>query len=107
MVERPRPGNDEFGRFEYGIPPAKNGDYAFLLHLIASLKSTGKGAIILPHGVLFRGNTEADIRRKLVQRGLIKGIIGLPAEPLLRHRHPRLHRRDRQGERRTPAPASS
>jgi type I restriction enzyme M protein len=72
------PANDEFGRFEYGIPPAKNGDYAFLLHLIASLKSTGKGAIILPHGVLFRGNKEADIRRNLVQRGLIKGIIGLP-----------------------------
>ncbi|MCQ6261300.1 N-6 DNA methylase [Alcanivorax sp. MM125-6] len=73
------PANDEFGRFEYGIPPAKNGDYAFLLHLIKSLKSTGKGAIILPHGVLFRGNKEAAIRRNLVQRGLIKGIIGLPA----------------------------
>jgi type I restriction enzyme M protein len=73
------PANDEFGRFEYGIPPAKNGDYAFLLHLIASLKSKGKGAIILPHGVLFRGNKEADIRRNLIQRGLIKGIIGLPA----------------------------
>jgi len=72
------PEHDEFKRFEYGIPPAKNGDYAFLLHLIASLKSTGKGAIILPHGVLFRGNKEADIRRNLVQRGLIKGIIGLP-----------------------------
>ena len=73
------PENDEFGRFEYGIPPAKNGDYAFLLHLIKSLKSTGKGAIILPHGVLFRGHKEADIRRNLIQRGLIKGIIGLPA----------------------------
>ncbi|MDO8475261.1 MAG: type I restriction-modification system subunit M [Candidatus Rokubacteria bacterium] len=73
------PANDVFGRFEYGIPPAKNGDYAFLLHLIASLKSKGKGAIILPHGVLFRGNKEADIRRNLIQRGLIKGIIGLPA----------------------------
>jgi len=73
------PANDAFGRFAYGIPPAKNGDYAFLLHLIASLKSTGKGAIILPHGVLFRGNREADIRRNLIQRGLIKGIIGLPA----------------------------
>jgi type I restriction enzyme M protein len=73
------PANDEFGRFEYGVPPAKNGDYAFLLHLIASLKSTGKGAIILPHGVLFRANREADIRRQLVERGLIKGIIGLPA----------------------------
>src|SRR2546430_554511 len=73
------PANDVFGRFEYGIPPTKNGDYAFLLHLIASLKSKGKGAIILPHGVLFRGNKEADIRRNLISRGLIKGIIGLPA----------------------------
>ena len=73
------PANDLFGRFEYGIPPAKNGDYAFLLHLITSLKSKGKGAIILPHGVLFRGNKEADIRRNLIQRRLIKGIIGLPA----------------------------
>ncbi len=73
------PEHDEYGRFEYGIPPAKNGDYAFLLHFIASLKSKGKGAIILPHGVLFRGNREADIRKNLIRRGLIKGIIGLPA----------------------------
>ena len=72
------PENDEFGRFEYGVPPVRNGDYAFLLHLIKSLKSSGKGAIILPHGVLFRGNREAAIRRNLVRRGLIKGIIGLP-----------------------------
>jgi len=72
------PANDEFGRFAFGVPPAKNGDYAFLLHLVASLKSKGKGAIILPHGVLFRGNKEADIRRALIQCGLIKGIIGLP-----------------------------
>ena len=73
------PAHDEFRRFEYGIPPAKNGDYAFLLHLVASLRSRGKGAIILPHGVLFRGNREANIRRSLVRRGLVKGIIGLPA----------------------------
>ena len=74
------PAHDEYERFEhYGVPPAKNGDYAFLLHFIASLKNTGKGAIILPHGVLFRGNKEADIRRNLIQRGFIKGIIGLPA----------------------------
>src|SRR6185312_13844032 len=73
------PSHDGFGRFELGVPPGKNGDYAFLLHLIKSLKSKGKGAIILPHGVLFRGNKEADIRRNLVSRGLIKGIIGLPA----------------------------
>jgi type I restriction enzyme M protein len=70
--------HDPFGRFAYGVPPAKNGDYAFLLHVLASLKSTGKGAIIMPHGVLFRGNVEADIRREIVRRGNIKGIIGLP-----------------------------
>jgi len=74
-----KPNEDEYNRFEYGIPPAKNGDYAFLLHFIASLKSTGKGAIILPHGVLFRGNKEADIRRNLIKHKFIKGIIGLPA----------------------------
>lgn len=73
------PEHDAYGRFAYGVPPAKNGDYAFLLHLVTSLKSRGKGAIILPHGVLFRGNREADIRRNLVRRGLIKGIIGLPS----------------------------
>ena len=73
------PAKDEYARFEYGVPPAKNGDYAFLLHFIASLKSTGKGTIILPHGVLFRGNKEADIRRNLIEHGYIKGIIGLPA----------------------------
>ena len=73
------PYNDVYNRFEYGVPPANNGDYAFLLHFIASLKSRGKGAIILPHGVLFRGNKEADIRRNLIECGFIKGIIGLPA----------------------------
>jgi type I restriction enzyme M protein len=74
------PAEDLYGRFEgYGIPPAKSGDYAFLLHILRSLKSTGKGAVILPHGVLFRGNAEAEIRRNLVRRSVIKGIIGLPA----------------------------
>jgi type I restriction enzyme M protein len=73
------PDEDEFHRFEFGIPPMKNGDYAFLLHVLACLKSTGKGAIILPHGVLFRGGAEADIRKEIVKRGYIKGIIGLPA----------------------------
>ncbi|MCT4587759.1 MAG: type I restriction-modification system subunit M [Carboxylicivirga sp.] len=71
---------DEFNRFRgYGVPPEKNGDYAFLLHIISSLKSSGKGAVILPHGVLFRGNGEASIRQNLIERKLIKGIIGLPA----------------------------
>lgn len=71
---------DIYGRFEdFGIPPSKQGDYAYLLHIIKSLKSTGKAACILPHGVLFRGNAEADIRKKLVDYGFIKAIIGLPA----------------------------
>ncbi len=86
------PQDDLYGRFEkdeeetkktgkvsYKTPPDKNGDYAFLLHIIKSLKSTGKGACILPHGVLFRGNAEAEIRKSLIERGYIKGIIGLPA----------------------------
>jgi type I restriction enzyme M protein len=72
------PANDEYNRFVFGIPPKKNGDYAFLQHLISSMKSTGKGAIILPHGVLFRGNAEAEIRKNIIQKGYIKGIIGLP-----------------------------
>lgn len=74
------PNNDFYKRFDgFGIPPNKNGDYAFLLHIIRSLKSNGKGAVILPHGVLFRGNAEATIRTNIIKRGLIKGIIGLPA----------------------------
>ena len=72
--------NDTYNRFaDYGIPPSKNGDYAFLLHIVRSLKRNGKGAIILPHGVLFRGNAEAEIRTNLIKKGFIKGIIGLPA----------------------------
>jgi len=73
------PANDLYHRFAFGIPPQKNGDYAFLLHILASLKSNGKGAVILPHGVLFRGGAEAVIRRELVSRGYLKAIIGLPA----------------------------
>lgn len=74
------PSEDPFERFGYiGIPPAKQGDYAYLLHILKSMKSSAQGACILPHGVLFRGNAEADIRRNLVRRGYIKAIIGLPA----------------------------
>ena len=73
------PQSDLYDRFTWGIPPEKNGDYTFLLHIITSLKSTGKGAVILPHGVLFRGNAEANIRENLIKQGYIKGIIGLPA----------------------------
>lgn len=69
--------NDSFNRFEDGTPPEKNGDFAFLLHIIKSLKDTGKGAVILPHGVLFRGNAEGAIRKNLLTKGYIKGVIGL------------------------------
>jgi type I restriction enzyme M protein len=71
---------DEYERFQhYGVPPKKQGDYAYLLHILRSMKPIAKGACILPHGVLFRGGAEAAIRRNLIQYGYIKGIIGLPA----------------------------
>lgn len=72
---------DIYGRWNstVGVPPEKNGDYAFLLHIIRTMNRTGQGACILPHGVLFRGNAEATIRKNIVEKGLIKGIIGLPA----------------------------
>ena len=74
------PENDPYDRFSaFGTPPDKQGDYAYLLHIVRSLKSTGVGACILPHGVLFRGNAEADIRRNLIRKGYIAGIIGLPS----------------------------
>ncbi|OQW66142.1 MAG: type I restriction endonuclease subunit M [Nitrospira sp. ST-bin5] len=70
---------DKYERFTWGVPPKKQGDYAYLLHIIRSMKSTGKAACILPHGVLFRGNAEAVIRQQLVRSGYLKAIIGLPA----------------------------
>ncbi|MBT6936124.1 MAG: type I restriction-modification system subunit M [Candidatus Marinimicrobia bacterium] len=74
------PQDTPYNRFsDYGVPPAKNGDYAFMLHIIRSLKRNGKAAVILPHGVLFRGNIEAVIRENVIKKGYIKGIIGLPA----------------------------
>ena len=74
-------GLQEFGRFDSydDRPPEKNGDYAWLLHILKSLKPTGKAAVILPHGVLFRGNAEETLRKNIIDRGYIKGIIGLPA----------------------------
>ncbi len=73
------PEHDVFKRFEgYPLPPDKNGDYAFLIHLVKSLKSKGKGCIVMPLGVLFRGNSEGLLRKRLIQQGYIKGIIGLP-----------------------------
>jgi type I restriction enzyme M protein len=73
------PAEDDYSRFSYGIPPDKNGDYAFLLHMLTSLKSTGKAAVILPHGVLFRSGAEGVIRKRILKQGYIQAIIGLPA----------------------------
>jgi type I restriction enzyme M protein len=73
------PSKDTYQRFAWGEPPTKQGDYAYLLHIIRSLKGAGKGACILPHGVLFRGGAEATIRQQLVRSGYLKGIIGLPS----------------------------
>jgi type I restriction enzyme M protein len=73
------PATDPFQRFAWGEPPAKHGDYAYLLHIIRSMSGSGKAACILPHGVLFRGHAEATIRQQLVRSGYLKGIIGLPA----------------------------
>ena len=72
------PSADPFQRFAWGEPPAKQGDYAYLMHIIRSMKRTGKAACILPHGVLFRGNAEATIREQFVRSGYLKGIVGLP-----------------------------
>ncbi|GAA1989709.1 class I SAM-dependent DNA methyltransferase [Microbacterium pumilum] len=70
----------DYGRFDgFASPPDKNGDYAFLLHMVKSLKSTARGVTVMPHGVLFRGNAEATIRKALIKRGYIKAIVGLPA----------------------------
>ncbi len=74
-------GLKDYGRFEgYGpTPPEKNGDFAWLMHILKALKPTGKAAVILPHGVLFRGNAEGALRQYIIDKGYIKGIIGLPA----------------------------
>ena len=72
------PSMDPFQRFTWGEPPPRQGDYAYLLHIIRSMKGAGKAACVLPHGVLFRGNAEATIREQLVRSGYLKGIVGLP-----------------------------
>jgi len=74
-----KPEKDEFHRFEgFGIPPEKNGDFAWFLHVIKSLDSKGKAGIVMPHGVLFRPNAEETIRKEILKRRYIKGIVSLP-----------------------------
>ena len=72
--------NDKYNRFSRGVPPKSVADYAFISHIVESLKPTsGKAAIIVPHGVLFRGGAEGRIREKLLQENIIDAVIGLPA----------------------------
>ncbi len=71
--------NDKFSRFRRGIPPKTKGDYAFILHMIETMKpKTGRMAVVAPHGVLFRGSSEGKIRQKLVEENLLDAVIGLP-----------------------------
>ena len=71
--------DDAYGRFRRGIPPRTKGDYAFILHMIETLKpGSGRMAVVVPHGVLFRGAAEGRIRAKLVEENLIDAVIGLP-----------------------------
>ncbi|WGZ94956.1 MAG: type I restriction-modification system subunit M [Candidatus Thiothrix putei] len=71
--------NDKFSRFRRGIPPKTKGDYAFILHMIETLKpDTGRMGVVVPHGVLFRGSSEGQIRQKLIEENLLDAVIGLP-----------------------------
>jgi type I restriction enzyme M protein len=71
---------DPWKRFDWGVPPTSKGDYAFVLHMLASLDAeNGRMAIVLPHGVLFRGASEGKIRRKIIEFNLLDAVIGLPA----------------------------
>jgi type I restriction enzyme M protein len=70
---------DKFGRFQYGIPPRSYADLAFLQHMVAVLKEDGRMGIVLPHGTLFRGGTEGQIRQKLLEKDILEGVVGLPS----------------------------
>lgn len=71
--------HDKYGRFKRGIPPKTKGDYAFILHMIETLKpKTGRMGVVVPHGVLFRGSSEGKIRQQLIDENLLDAVIGLP-----------------------------
>jgi type I restriction enzyme M protein len=71
--------NDGFGRFPYGTPPKDSGDLAFVQHMIASLNNNGMLGVVMPHGVLFRGSSEKEIRKGILHDDLLEAVIGLPA----------------------------
>jgi len=70
---------DAHGRFRFGIPPKTKGDLAFVQHMVATLNKQGRLGVVMPHGVLFRGGSEAEIRRGFLQEDLIEAVIGLPS----------------------------
>ncbi|MCD5424828.1 MAG: type I restriction-modification system subunit M [Methanosarcinaceae archaeon] len=70
--------NDIYNRFEYGLPPKSKGDYAFVMHMLASANENGTVGVVLPHGVLFRGASEGKIRKGIIENNLLDGVIGLP-----------------------------
>jgi type I restriction enzyme M protein len=71
--------NDAYGRFPYGTPPKDSGDLAFVQHMIASLNSEGMMGVVMPHGVLFRGSSEKEIRKGILNDDLLEAVVGLPA----------------------------
>lgn len=71
--------HDPYGRFQYGIPPKNAGDYAFIQHMIASLKADGMAGVVMPHGVLFRGGAEGNIRQGLLESDFLEAVVGLPS----------------------------
>ncbi len=79
---------DQFKRFWRGIPPKSKGDYGFITHMIEIAKrQSGRVAVIVPHGVLFRGGAEGRIRQALIEENLLDAVVGLPANPRPRHDH--------------------
>ncbi|WP_430626600.1 N-6 DNA methylase [Sulfobacillus thermotolerans] len=70
--------HDPYGRFKYGLPPKSYGDLAFVQHMVATLNVTGRLGVVMPHGILFRGNSEQHIRQGLLEDDLIDAVIGLP-----------------------------
>jgi type I restriction enzyme M protein len=70
--------HDPYGRFRFGIPPKTKGDLAFVQHMVGTTNVAGMVGVVMPHGVLFRGAAEGDIRKGLLQEDLVESVVGLP-----------------------------
>jgi len=71
--------HDAYGRFRFGLPPKGKGDLAFVQHMIATMNRTGMAGVVMPHGILFRGAAEGDIRKGILQEDMLEAVIGLPS----------------------------